>query len=673
MKVQVNDAERSQKELLVEIPYEVFETAADKELDTLLPKAKIHGFRPGKAPREIARKQFSHQIKSQAIEKVINEAVQDALTSNNIMPISQAHISDVVFEENKPITFTAKVDVFPKVELNKYKDFNFKKVTVEISDADIEDALISLQERDMTYEPVENRDTVQKGDVTVIDFEGKKDGVAFEGGTAKDFSLNIGSGQFIPGFEDSVIGMKKGETKDLNLTFPKEYNNAELAGQDVVFTVTVHEIKEKIKPEINDDFARDIDPNSKGLDDLKSKLKKGLQTEADKATQLEAFGQILEQIVKENPFEVPYSFVKEQSDRLAFNAMNQFYQMGLNPEQVGISFEMMAQRYISQAEEQVKQAIVINEVAKLENIAVEEEDINNFLSFHSELQGRTVEEIRKELETQMQMESVRNDVLGDKVYKFLAGVNKAEETKMTKKEYEKSKTAATENSESDKKEEKTKKKTSAKKAEGNSRLIYKGAFKMSYYVPYVIEQTGRGGERSYDIYSRLLKDRIIFLGTEVDDHVANIICAQLLFLEADDPDKDIYLYINSPGGVITSGMAIYDTMNYIKPDVATMCLGQAASMGAFLLAAGAKGKRSAVPNARIMIHQPSGGFRGQATDILIQTNEIIKTKEHLNRILSNNTSQPYEKVAADTERDYFMSSAEAKEYGLIDNVFEKRA
>ena len=466
MKVQVNDAERSQKELLVEIPYEVFEKAADKELDTLLPKAKIHGFRPGKAPREIARKQFSHQIKSQAIEKVINEAVQDALTSNNIVPISQAHISDVVFEENKPISFTAKVDVFPKVELNKYKDFNFKKVTVEISDADIEDALITLQERDMTYEPVENRDTVQKGDVAVIDFEGKKDGVAFDGGTAKGFSLNIGSGQFIPGFEDGVVGMKKGETKDLNLTFPKEYNSAELAGKDVVFTVTVHEIKEKVKPEINDDFARDIDPNSKGLDDLKGKLKKGLQTEADKATQLEAFGQILEQIVKENPFEVPYSFVKEQSDRLAFNAMNQFYQMGLNPEQVGISFEMMAQRYLAQAEEQVKQAIVINEVAKLENIAVEEEDINNFLSFHAELQGRTVEEIKKELEAQMQMEAVRNDILGDKVYKFLAGVNKAEESKMTKKEYEASKAAAAAaQKEEDKKEEKPKKKASAKKAE----------------------------------------------------------------------------------------------------------------------------------------------------------------------------------------------------------------
>lgn len=469
MKVQVNDAERSQKELLVEIPYEVFETAADKELDKLLPKAKIHGFRPGKAPRDIARKQFSHQIKSQAIEKVINEAVQDALTSNNIVPISQAHISDVVFEENKPITFTAKVDVFPKVELNKYKDFNFKKVTVEISDADIEDALITLQERDMTYEPVENRDTVQKGDVAVIDFEGKKEGVAFDGGTAKGFSLNIGSGQFIPGFEDGVIGMKKGETKDLNLTFPKEYNSAELAGKDVVFTVTVHEIKEKVKPEINDDFAKDIDPNSKSLDDLKSKLKKGLQTEADKATQLEAFGQILEQIVKENPFEVPYSFVKEQSDRLAFNAMNQFYQMGLNPERVGISYEMMAQRYLAQAEEQVKQAIVINEVAKLENIAVEEEDINKFLAFHAELQSRTVEEIRKELETQMQIEAVRNDVLGDKVYKFLAGVNKAEESKMTKKEYEASKAAAAaEHKEESSKEEKPKTKTAAKKTDAET-------------------------------------------------------------------------------------------------------------------------------------------------------------------------------------------------------------
>ena len=323
----------------------------------------------------------------------------------------------------------------------------------------------------MTYEPVENRDSVISGDVAVIDFEGKKDGVAFEGGTAKGFSLNIGSGQFIPGFEDGVIGMKKGETKDLNLTFPKEYNNADLAGKDVVFTVTVQEIKEKVKPELNDDFARDIDPNSKGLDDLKAKLKKGLQQEADRATQVEAFGQILEQIVKENPFDVPYAFVKEQTDRLAYNAMNQFYQMGLNPEQVGISFEMMAQRYIDQAREQVKQALVINEVAKLENIVVENEDIDSYLSFHAELQDKTVADLKKELEAQMQMDAVRNEVLGDKVYKYLAGVNKGKNSKMSKQEYEahkleeQAKNQAKAQEGEEKEEKKEKKKTTAKKVE----------------------------------------------------------------------------------------------------------------------------------------------------------------------------------------------------------------
>lgn len=190
-------------------------------------------------------------------------------------------------------------------------------------------------------------------------------------------------------------------------------------------------------------------------------------------------------------------------------------------------------------------------------------------------------------------------------------------------------------------------------------------------VPYVIEQTSRG-ERSYDIFSRLLKERIIFLGEEVNDTTASIVVAQLLFLEADDPEKDIHLYINSPGGSITAGMAIYDTMQYIKPDVSTMCVGMAASMGAFLLAGGAKGKRYALPNSEIMIHQPSGGARGQATDIKIQADRIIEMRTKLNEILSANTGQPYEVVAADTERDNFMTAQRASEYGLIDKVIEKR-
>ena len=191
-----------------------------------------------------------------------------------------------------------------------------------------------------------------------------------------------------------------------------------------------------------------------------------------------------------------------------------------------------------------------------------------------------------------------------------------------------------------------------------------------HLVPIVVEQTSRG-ERSYDIYSRLLKDRIIFLGSPIDDDVANSVIAQLLFLAADDPEKDIYLYINSPGGSVTAGLGIYDTMQYIKPDVSTICVGMAASMGSLLLAAGAKGKRFALPNSEIMIHQPLGGVRGQATDIKIHADWILKTKEKLNQIYVKHTGQPYEKIERDTDRDFFMSAEEAVEYGLVDRVIER--
>ncbi len=189
-------------------------------------------------------------------------------------------------------------------------------------------------------------------------------------------------------------------------------------------------------------------------------------------------------------------------------------------------------------------------------------------------------------------------------------------------------------------------------------------------VPIVVEQTSRG-ERSYDIYSRLLKDRIIFLGEAIDDHISSLVIAQMLFLEADDPDKDIFLYINSPGGVVTSGLAIYDTMQYIKPDVATICIGQAASMGSLLLMAGAKGKRSALPNSRVMIHQPSAGFQGQASDIEIHAKEIMKVKKSLNELYANHSGKPLEVIEKSMDRDNFMTADEAVEYGLIDKVIER--
>jgi len=190
-------------------------------------------------------------------------------------------------------------------------------------------------------------------------------------------------------------------------------------------------------------------------------------------------------------------------------------------------------------------------------------------------------------------------------------------------------------------------------------------------VPIVVEQTGRG-ERAYDIYSRLLKDRIIFIGTPIDDMIANLVIAQMIFLEGEDPDRDINLYIHSPGGMVTAGLAIYDTMQFVKPDIATLCMGQAASMAAVLLAAGAKGKRTTLPNSRIMIHQPLGGTQGQATDIEIYTKEMLKMKDQLNQILSKHTGRPMEQIERDTDRNFFMSAAECKEYGLVDEIIDKR-
>jgi len=191
-------------------------------------------------------------------------------------------------------------------------------------------------------------------------------------------------------------------------------------------------------------------------------------------------------------------------------------------------------------------------------------------------------------------------------------------------------------------------------------------------IPMVVEQDGRG-ERAFDIYSRLLKDRIVFLGTVIDDDVSNLVIAQMLYLESEDPDKEIYFYLNSPGGIVSAGLAIYDTMQYIKPAVCTVCMGQAASMGALLLAAGKKGKRTALPHARILIHQPLGGFHGQATDIDIQAREILRLKEELNNILADLTGQPISKIQADTERDYYMTGQQAKEYGIIDEIILKRS
>lgn len=457
MKVQVNDAANSQKELLFELPYEIFEKAAEKELAKIMPEVKIPGFRPGKAPKDVVKKQYSHKIRSQAIEQVINEALTESMTENNITPLAQPNVSEVVFEENKPITFTARVDVFPDIKLEKYSGFETEKAQIKIEDKDLEETLEAIRERNASFEPVKSRKSVKNGDMAVIDFVGKLEGNTFQGGSAENFSLNIGSGQFIPGFEDGVVGMKIGETKDVEVVFPENYGQKDLAGKPAVFTVTVHEIKEKVLPDLDDELAKDVDPKLENLDQLKTSLKKGMQAEFDSSSKFDAFNDLLNQIIEANPFDIPFSFVKEQSERLAYNSMNQFYQMGINPEQVGINFEMMVQRHIPQAQTQVKQALTINAIAGKENIQVSDEDIDKFIAFHADLQNKDPKELKKELEKAHQLESIRNDVLGDKVFEFLESVNDIKAKKMTRAEYEKIKNSSKEEKPAAKKTSKAKK------------------------------------------------------------------------------------------------------------------------------------------------------------------------------------------------------------------------
>lgn len=439
MKVQVNDAANSQKELIFELPYETFEKASETELTKIMPEVKVPGFRPGKAPKDVVKKQYSHKIKAQAIEKVINDALKEGMTANNINPLSQPSVSDVKFEDNEPISFKARIDVFPTLKLEKYSGFETEKAEIKISDKDIDATLASLQEQHVSFEPVKGRKSAKNDDMTIINFLGKIDDVAFPGGSAENFSLRLGSGQFIPGFEDGVVDMKIGETKDINVIFPEDYNQKDLAGKPAIFTVTLNEIKEKVSPKLDDDFAKDINDKFETLEQLKENIRKGIQAEYDNGAKFDAFNDLLNMILKENPFDVPFVFVKEQSERLAYNSMQQFYQMGLNPEQVGINFEMMVQRHIPQAQVQVKQALIINEIAKKENIIVEDADVDKFVAFHAELQNRTVEELKKDLDKNHQLEAIRNDVLGDKVYDFLSTINEIKVKKMTKEEYEKEK------------------------------------------------------------------------------------------------------------------------------------------------------------------------------------------------------------------------------------------
>ncbi|MDR2884873.1 MAG: trigger factor [Deferribacteraceae bacterium] len=437
MNVTVNDAPKSQKELLIELPYSKFEEAADTECDNVAKKAKIPGFRPGKAPRDVVKKQNMHQIRAAAAEKVINDAMREALVSNNINPLTQPEVKNVVMEEGKPISFTVMVDVYPTFSIAKFEGFAFERTNIAIDDSDVENTIKTLQDRFAEFKKISRKRKARMGDQTIIDFQGKLEGVPFDGGTAEKQPLELGSNQFIPGFEEGVVGMSIDETKDINVTFPEEYHQKDLAGKEVVFTVVLHEINEKISPEVDDEFAQKVDPKIETAEALRAIIKKDLQHEADQYTKVETFTNILDKLIEENGFEVPESIVMEQAERLAGQSLQQYYQMGIDPQMFGLNPKAMAPKFMDEATKQIKRALIIGKVAEEQSVTVTDDDVTAEIARIADLAGRTAEEIRKDVEERNQMMALQNDVLSDKVYLLLAEKSKITDKTVTREEFEK--------------------------------------------------------------------------------------------------------------------------------------------------------------------------------------------------------------------------------------------
>lgn len=434
MKVTVADREKSQKELSVEIPAETFKGAFEAELTKVAKNIKIQGFRQGKAPKERVLKERGHAVRVQTLEYVINNAVKDAIDQNDIRVMGQPEVKDVKFEDDDaPITFKVYVDVFPVVEVSSYKGFEFVKEINSVTDEDVDAVIDNIRGRQAAFEPAEEADAaVAMGDMAVMDFEGSMNDIVIPNACAKDFSLEIGSGQFVPGFEEQCVGLKKGEKKDITVTFPENYHEKSMAGQPVKFAITINEIKRKSLPALDDEFAKSVNEKYETVAQLKEEIKKDLEMEAAEIAKDALYNKLLDKIVAENVFEIPQVMIEEQAERLVEQSLRQYSMYGMDPAKMGIDKKALAAKNFPIAEMQVKSALVINKIAENEKINPTDEDIEKALDEFAEKYSRTKEELKKELDQYGGMQSFHNTVFTNLVYDFLVAENKVEEKVLTK-------------------------------------------------------------------------------------------------------------------------------------------------------------------------------------------------------------------------------------------------
>jgi trigger factor len=436
MKVTVADGEKSQKILDVEIPAETYKEVFEAELKKVIKDIKIQGFRQGKAPREVVLKEKGHVVRVQALEMVVNDSVKNAIEQNEIRAMGQPEVKDVKFEDDdSPISFKVYVDVFPAFEVTNYKGFEFTKEMNEVTDEDLDTVLQNLRDRQGAFEPLEGEGVeVAMGDQALMDFEGSMNGEIIPNACAKDFALEIGSGQFVPGFEEQCVGIKKGETKDIVVTFPEQYQEPSMAGQPVTFKITINEVKRKVTPELDDDFAKDVNEKYETLADLRADIKKDLEMEAEEMAKDSVYNSMLDKLIEENPFDVPAVMVREQAERLVDQQLRQYAMYGIDPAQMGIDKRALVEQSLPIAEKQVKSALIINKVGDVEKINPTDEDVEKSLDEYAEKYGKTKDELKKELEQYGGLQSFQNTVFTNMVYDLLQKENKVVEKVITKAE-----------------------------------------------------------------------------------------------------------------------------------------------------------------------------------------------------------------------------------------------
>ncbi len=668
MAVTVETLDKLERRITLTLPAADIEKEVESRLRKLSRTVKADGFRPGKVPMSVVTQRYGYSVQNEVVNDQVGRAFAEAANEAKVRVAGMPRITAREGAEAGVLAFDATFEVYPEIRIGDLSEVEVERVATEVTDEAVDKTVDILRRQRGTFHERGADEPSADGDRVTIDFEGKIDGVPFDGGHAEGFQFVIGDGRMLAAFEEAVRGMRTGESKTFPLQFPDDYPGKEVAGKEADFLVTLKKIEAQSLPEVDEAFVKALGIDDGSVESLRADIRRNLEREAKARVASRNKAAAMEALAKTAELDVPTSLIEGEVERMAESMQEDMKKRGVKDAAAGTAAARAVQaagraprapragRRRAGARAQPAGAARAaagahrGDGAELRAAGRGGALVPGQPRAHGRSRGGGHREQRHPVRHGArpggrQAAALRraDGRLSGPPSRPRPGLRPAERPPASEAPIRF-----------------PRKSMSALHTQGLG------------LVPMVIEQSGRG-ERAYDIYSRLLRERVIFLVGPVNDQTANVVVAQLLFLESENPDKDISLYINSPGGSVSAGMSIFDTMQFIKPDVSTLCMGMAASMGSFLLMAGAKGKRFALPNSRIMIHQPSGGAQGQATDIEIHAREILKTRRQLNLIYAERTGQPIEKIEADMERDFFLDPEEAKTYGLIDQVLAHRA